>query len=206
MSCSASGMEVVPELLVLSHACLHVLPLPAPFLSMSWLQMVLGQIEDHRRTHPAPSASTSSMCSSQIHCAQGCRACTLTTQSPHLQVFPPRICQAGAPPLPVCPAGSGMEVKEDKCWEKVEVSSNPHRASKLTDRNPKTYWESNGSAGAPTVSPCARQEPSSGSAPQAFAPDTRLLATSLLLVLGAPSPDVTRRSRRCPVGTDWIWS
>lgn len=40
-----------------------------------------------------------------------------------------------------------MEVKEDKCWEKVEVSSNPHRASKLTDRNPKTYWESNGSAG-----------------------------------------------------------
>lgn len=40
-----------------------------------------------------------------------------------------------------------MEVKEDKCWEKVEVSSNPHRASKLTDRNPKTYWESNGSTG-----------------------------------------------------------
>ena len=27
------------------------------------------------------------------------------------------------------------------------MSSNPHRASKLTDRNPKTYWESNGSAG-----------------------------------------------------------
>ena len=40
-----------------------------------------------------------------------------------------------------------MEVKEDKCWEKVQVSSNPHRASKLTDRNPKTYWESNGSTG-----------------------------------------------------------
>lgn len=40
-----------------------------------------------------------------------------------------------------------MDVKEDKCWEKVEVSSNPHRASKLTDRNPKTYWESNGSTG-----------------------------------------------------------
>lgn len=45
------------------------------------------------------------------------------------------------------PTGSSVEVKEDKCWEKVEVSSNPHRASKLTDRNPKTYWESNGSAG-----------------------------------------------------------
>ena len=45
------------------------------------------------------------------------------------------------------PLGSSVEVKEDKCWEKVEVSSNPHRASKLTDRNPKTYWESNGSTG-----------------------------------------------------------
>ena len=43
--------------------------------------------------------------------------------------------------------GSSVEVKEDKCWEKVQVSSNPHRASKLTDRNPKTYWESNGSTG-----------------------------------------------------------
>ncbi|XP_035178943.1 cullin-9-like isoform X4 [Oxyura jamaicensis] len=43
--------------------------------------------------------------------------------------------------------GSGVEVREDKCWEKVQVSSNPHRAGKLTDRNPKTYWESNGSSG-----------------------------------------------------------
>ncbi|KAK2531861.1 hypothetical protein Q9233_005521 [Columba guinea] len=43
--------------------------------------------------------------------------------------------------------GSSVEAKEDKCWEKVQVSSNPHRASKLTDRNPKTYWESNGSTG-----------------------------------------------------------
>ncbi|XP_066849591.1 cullin-9-like isoform X1 [Anser cygnoides] len=43
--------------------------------------------------------------------------------------------------------GSSVEVREDKCWEKVQVSSNPHRASKLTDRNPKTYWESNGSTG-----------------------------------------------------------
>lgn len=40
-----------------------------------------------------------------------------------------------------------MEAKEDKCWEKVQVSSNPHRAGKLTDGNPKTYWESNGSTG-----------------------------------------------------------
>lgn len=46
----------------------------------------------------------------------------------------------------VC-SGSSVELKEDKCWEKVEVSSNHHRANKLTDKNPKTYWESNGCTG-----------------------------------------------------------
>lgn len=40
-----------------------------------------------------------------------------------------------------------MELTEDKCWEKVDVSSNHHRANKLTDKNPKTYWESNGCTG-----------------------------------------------------------
>ncbi|XP_008565024.1 PREDICTED: cullin-7 isoform X3 [Galeopterus variegatus] len=75
------------------------------------IQMVLGQIEDHRRTHRP-------------------------INIPFFDVFLRYLCQ-----------GSSVEVKEDKCWEKVEVSSNPHRASKLTDRNPKTYWESNGSAG-----------------------------------------------------------
>uniref|UniRef100_A0A8C7AVG0 Cullin-9 n=1 Tax=Neovison vison TaxID=452646 RepID=A0A8C7AVG0_NEOVI len=75
------------------------------------IQMVLGQIEDHRRTHQP-------------------------INIPFFDVFLRHLCQ-----------GSSVEVKEDKCWEKVEVSSNPHRASKLTDRNPKTYWESNGSAG-----------------------------------------------------------
>ncbi|XP_063247771.1 cullin-9-like isoform X2 [Prinia subflava] len=43
--------------------------------------------------------------------------------------------------------GSSTEVKEDKCWEKVQVSSNPQQAGRLTDRNPRTYWESNGSSG-----------------------------------------------------------
>ncbi|XP_027814901.1 cullin-9 isoform X2 [Ovis aries] len=75
------------------------------------VQMVLGQIEDHRRTHRP-------------------------INIPFFDVFLRHLCQ-----------GSSVEVKEDKCWEKVEVSSNPHRASKLTDRNPKTYWESNGSTG-----------------------------------------------------------
>ncbi|TSK42124.1 Cullin-9 [Bagarius yarrelli] len=42
---------------------------------------------------------------------------------------------------------SSVELKEDKCWEKVEVSSNHHRANKLTDKNPKTFWESNGCTG-----------------------------------------------------------
>ncbi|KAM3930738.1 cullin-9-like [Leptodactylus fuscus] len=42
---------------------------------------------------------------------------------------------------------SGARQKEKKSWEKIEVSSNSHRTSRLTDGNPKTYWESNGSAG-----------------------------------------------------------
>ncbi|XP_069464995.1 cullin-9-like isoform X2 [Ambystoma mexicanum] len=72
------------------------------------IQMVLGQIEEHRRNHQP-------------------------INIPFFDVFLRNLCQ-----------GSSVEVKEDKCWEKVEVSSNPHRANKLTDRNPKSYWESNG--------------------------------------------------------------
>ncbi|KAK5615777.1 hypothetical protein CRENBAI_022306 [Crenichthys baileyi] len=75
------------------------------------IQMVLGQIEEHRRSHQP-------------------------INIPFFDVFLRNLCQ-----------GSSVELKEDKCWEKVEVSSNHHRASKLTDRNPKTYWESNGCTG-----------------------------------------------------------
>uniref|UniRef100_G3UU26 Uncharacterized protein n=1 Tax=Meleagris gallopavo TaxID=9103 RepID=G3UU26_MELGA len=75
------------------------------------IQVVLGQIEEHRRSQRPISV-------------------------PFFDVFLRNLCR-----------GSSVEVKEDKCWEKVQVSSNPHRASKLTDRNPKTYWESNGSTG-----------------------------------------------------------
>ncbi|XP_037989219.1 cullin-9 isoform X3 [Motacilla alba alba] len=75
------------------------------------IQLVLGQIEEHRRSHQPISI-------------------------PFFDVFLHNLCQ-----------GSSMEVKEDKCWEKVQVSSNSHQASKLMDRNPKTYWESNGSTG-----------------------------------------------------------
>ncbi|XP_051648887.1 cullin-9-like isoform X3 [Manacus candei] len=75
------------------------------------IQLVLGQIEEHRRSH---------------------QPITI----PFFDVFLQNLCQV-----------SSLEVKEDKCWEKVQVSSNPHQASKLTDRNPKTYWESNGSTG-----------------------------------------------------------
>ncbi|XP_064271353.1 cullin-9-like isoform X2 [Passer domesticus] len=75
------------------------------------IQLVLGQIEEHRRSHQPISI-------------------------PFFDVFLHNLCQ-----------GSSMEVKEDKCWEKVQVSSNSHQASKLTDRNPRTYWESNGSTG-----------------------------------------------------------
>ncbi|XP_066106934.1 cullin-9 isoform X1 [Saccopteryx bilineata] len=79
------------------------------------IQMVLGQIEDHRRTHRP-------------------------INIPFFDVFLRHLCQ-----------GSSVEVKEDKCWEKVEVSSNPHRVGRLTDRNPKTYWESNGSTGSHAI-------------------------------------------------------
>ncbi|XP_071661918.1 cullin-9-like isoform X9 [Patagioenas fasciata] len=75
------------------------------------IQLVLGQIEEHRRSQQPISI-------------------------PFFDVFLHNLCR-----------GSSVEAKEDKCWEKVQVSSNPHRASKLTDRNPKTYWESNGSTG-----------------------------------------------------------
>ncbi|XP_051469586.1 cullin-9-like isoform X2 [Apus apus] len=75
------------------------------------IQLVLGQIEEHRRSQQPISI-------------------------PFFGVFLRNLCQ-----------GSSVEVKENKCWEKVQVSSNPHRASRLTDRNPKTYWESNGSTG-----------------------------------------------------------
>uniref|UniRef100_A0A4W3JYL2 Cullin 7 n=1 Tax=Callorhinchus milii TaxID=7868 RepID=A0A4W3JYL2_CALMI len=75
------------------------------------IQMVLGQIEEHRRSHQP-------------------------INIPFFHVFLRNLCQ-----------GSGVELKEDKCWEKIEVSSNHHRTSKLTDKNPKSYWESNGSTG-----------------------------------------------------------
>uniref|UniRef100_A0A665X206 Cullin 7 n=1 Tax=Echeneis naucrates TaxID=173247 RepID=A0A665X206_ECHNA len=75
------------------------------------IQMVLGQIEEHRRSHQP-------------------------INIPFFDVFLRNLCQ-----------GSSVELKEDKCWEKVEVSSNHHRANKLIDKNPKTYWESNGCTG-----------------------------------------------------------
>ncbi|XP_030355123.1 cullin-9-like isoform X1 [Strigops habroptila] len=75
------------------------------------IQLVLGQIEEHRRSHHPISI-------------------------PLFDVFLHNLCQ-----------GSSMEVKEERCWEKVEVSSNSRWASKLMDRNPMTYWESNGSTG-----------------------------------------------------------
>ncbi|XP_058518611.1 cullin-7 [Ochotona princeps] len=85
------------------------------------IQMVLGQIEDHRRTHRP-------------------------INIPFFDVFLRHLCQ-----------GTSVEVKEDKCWEKVEVSSNPQQASKLTDRNPKTYWESSGSSGSHFITLHMRQ-------------------------------------------------
>uniref|UniRef100_A0A3Q3GTT9 Cullin 7 n=1 Tax=Labrus bergylta TaxID=56723 RepID=A0A3Q3GTT9_9LABR len=78
------------------------------------IQMVLGQIEEHRRSTIEPNIMSLFFSDYVL--------------------------------LVLC-SGSSVELKEDKCWEKVEVSSNHHRANKLTDKNPKTYWESNGCTG-----------------------------------------------------------
>lgn len=75
------------------------------------IQLVLGQIEEHRRSHRP-------------------------INIPLFDMFLHHLCQ-----------GSGAELREDQCWEKVEVSSNQHRAKNLTDQNPKTFWESNGCSG-----------------------------------------------------------
>ncbi|KAM4693441.1 cullin-9-like [Discoglossus pictus] len=75
------------------------------------IQMLLGQIEDHRHNQQ------------QIHI-------------PFFDVFLRNLCQ-----------GSNWEDKEEKCWEKIEVSSNPNGVKKLTDGNPKSYWDSTGSSG-----------------------------------------------------------
>ena len=104
---------------------------------------MLGQIEDHRRTHrpiniPFFDVFLRYLC-------QG--LCLSPRYSTPLRPFYLHTYQAVTATPSHLPPGSSVEMKEDKCWEKVEVSSNPHRASKLTDRNPKTYWESNGSAG-----------------------------------------------------------
>ncbi|XP_042188686.1 cullin-9 isoform X1 [Callorhinchus milii] len=88
------------------------------------IQMVLGQIEEHRRSHQP-------------------------INIPFFHVFLRNLCQGLSERLNDnrLDHGSGVELKEDKCWEKIEVSSNHHRTSKLTDKNPKSYWESNGSTG-----------------------------------------------------------
>ncbi|XP_065595579.1 cullin-9-like isoform X2 [Cyrtonyx montezumae] len=110
----STALPLAPSLLELvsdceRHAALYR-KLTGSVLS-GCIQVVLGQIEEHRRSQQPISV-------------------------PFFDVFLRNLCR-----------GSSVEVKEDKCWEKVQVSSNPHRASKLTDRNPKTYWESNGSTG-----------------------------------------------------------
>uniref|UniRef100_A0A8C5J909 CUL9 protein n=1 Tax=Junco hyemalis TaxID=40217 RepID=A0A8C5J909_JUNHY len=105
---------LAPALLVLLAECKKFAGLYKKLTSSilaGCIQLVLGQIEEHRRSQQPISI-------------------------PFFDVFLHNLCQ-----------GSSMEVKEDKCWEKVQVSSNSHQASKLTDRNPRTYWESNGSTG-----------------------------------------------------------
>ncbi|XP_068457956.1 cullin-9 isoform X2 [Clinocottus analis] len=110
----SSSLLLVPELRDLITDCEKYASLYKKMTTSvlaGCIQMVLGQIEEHRRSHQP-------------------------INIPFFDVFLRNLCQ-----------GSSVELKEDKCWEKVEVSSNHHRANKLTDKNPKTYWESNGCTG-----------------------------------------------------------
>ncbi|XP_061223148.1 cullin-9-like isoform X2 [Neopsephotus bourkii] len=110
----STAPPLAPALLALVTDCEKLAGISKKLMSSilaGCIQLVLGQIEEHRRSHQPISI-------------------------PLFDVFLHNLCR-----------GSSMEVKEEKCWEKVEVSSNPHRASKLTDRNPKTYWQSNSSTG-----------------------------------------------------------
>lgn len=95
-----------------------------------------------------------------------------------------------------------MDVQEDKCWKKVEVSSNPHRVGRLTDRNPKTYWESNGSAGSHHITVHMRQDVlircSPPCSPVAFPTRGRVEVWSLewnLGILHLPPPSSTNSER-----------
>ncbi|XP_064503906.1 cullin-9-like isoform X5 [Pseudopipra pipra] len=99
------------------------------------IQLVLGQIEEHRRSHQPITIPFFDVFLQNL-CRGECWEWELT---PVLAWWLKALCSLSTV--------SSLEVKEDKCWEKVQVSSNPHQASKLTDRNPKTYWESNGSTG-----------------------------------------------------------
>ncbi|KAM9316190.1 cullin-9-like [Gastrophryne carolinensis] len=70
------------------------------------------------------------------------------------QIDERRLSQRGAtlPLLDVFLSGlagacTGVEQNQDKCWERLEVSSNPQQAGRLTDGNPKSYWESSSSSG-----------------------------------------------------------
>uniref|UniRef100_A0A803SWW3 Cullin 7 n=1 Tax=Anolis carolinensis TaxID=28377 RepID=A0A803SWW3_ANOCA len=103
--------------------------------SLLWvteLREILGKCEKYASLYKTMTVSILAGC---IQVNLGFLAGSSTYQ-PFFDVFLHNLCQ-----------GCSMEVKEDKCWEKIEVSSNPQMASKLTDGNSKTFWESNGSTG-----------------------------------------------------------
>lgn len=104
---------------------------------------------------PVDPSTPPSLTSSSDICARVCAhlhvpiSCAVTSRLPYQPLRSPFL-----PPAP----GSSVDVQEDKCWKKVEVSSNPHRVGRLTDRNPRTYWESNGSAGSHYITVHMRQD------------------------------------------------
>lgn len=120
--------------------------------------MVLGQIEEHRRSHrpiniPFFDVFLHNLC-------QGDYSFRVDIDVLGMPSFG-FLLACARPKFFLCfllYSGCSVEVKEDKCWERVEVSSNPHWASKLMDGNPKTYWESNGSSSSHYINVYMRQD------------------------------------------------
>ena len=61
----------------------------------------------------------------------------------------PSLCLSPLSFLPpsLSPGGGLSMAQKDNCWEKVEVSSNSHRSSRILDNDSSTYWESTGRSG-----------------------------------------------------------
>ncbi|XP_076801667.1 cullin-9-like isoform X2 [Clavelina lepadiformis] len=102
------------------------------------LKDLITSCERHRALHSKLLAVVLGGCiSTALRCIEDARQLQASLNIPLFDQLLSNLCK-----------GADMEIKEEKCWEKLEVSTNQRHLPKLTDNNPKTYWESNGSSGA----------------------------------------------------------